>query len=153
MSGVRIVFPKLRLSEIINQPGGPTVAEALARADANLEIIRPACLADLMQLLETCEGLCTDLGDTFDDAKLAGIYAVAVKGVGAGAVCARPGVDEALGSFCDLLDNLRTAELWDREAIEVHVRAWRLLASHAMPPEAGAPVLAGLRKVTAQYAV
>mgnify|MGYP001551916409 CR=1 FL=1 len=75
-----------------------------------------------------------------------------MRGVGAGSVCGAPAVDQALTSLCDLLDHLRTQRLFDREAIGVNVRAWRLLSSLDLPNEACEPILLGLRKVSARYA-
>ena len=83
---------------------------------------------------------------------MADLYAIAVRGIGAGKVCDVPAVDDALGSFCDLLDFLRTQARYDREAIAVHVGAWRLLCSPALPQIAAAEILDGLRKVSRRYA-
>ena len=47
MSGVRFVFPKPRLAEILRMPGGLPVVEALERAQGNLETLKPSCLAEL----------------------------------------------------------------------------------------------------------
>ena len=60
-------------------------------------------------------------------------------------------MDEALGSFCDLLDHLRSSGQYDPEAIGVHLRAWRLLMSPDLPADGARPVLDGLRKVSAHY--
>jgi len=151
MSSVRFVFPKSKLEQLIRAPGGLTVAEALARADANLETIRPTCRAELMLLLQETENRLADLKDN-DEAGLAHLYALGVRGIGAGAVCGLPDVDVALGSLCELIDRLQTGRRFDREAVAVHVRAWRLLMDPAMPKAGSAAVLTGLDKVTAHYA-
>lgn len=152
MSTVRFVFPKVRLTEILKTPGGLTVAEALERAQTNLEEIRPTCIADLTALLEYAEAGLKQLPEPADDAGLADLYAIAVRGIGAGAVCGVPAVDEALTSLCDLIDHLRTRGRFDREAVAVHVRAWRLLMNPDLPDGGAEPVLDGLRKVTSRYA-
>lgn len=152
MSTVRFVFPKVRLAEILKTPGGLSVADALARAQAGLETLKPTCLAEQMALLEYAEAAFDHLGPAFDDAALADLYAVAVRGIGTGAVCGAPAVDEALNSLCDLIDHLRTSGQYDRDAVGVHVRAWRLLLNPDLPPEGAQPVLQGLRKVSARYA-
>lgn len=151
MTTARFVFPKIRLTELLKAPGGLTVAEALEGADANLQTLKPTCLAEQVALLELAEAAFERLGDTFDDAGLAGLYAIAVRGIGTGGVCGAPAVDPALDSFCDLLDHLRTSGQYDREAIGVHVRAWRLLLGPDLPAEGAEPVLDGLRKVSARY--
>ena len=52
MSGARFVTPPNRLAEIMRKPGGVAVADAISRAERNLEAIRPACRADMMGLLD-----------------------------------------------------------------------------------------------------
>jgi hypothetical protein len=152
MSSVRFVFPKHRLAELLREPGGLAVAEALDRAQANLETLKPTCRAELMALLELAEVAYGRLGQSFDDAGMAELYTLAAHGIGAGAVCGAPAVDEGLSSLCDLVDHLRTRRVYDREAIGVNIRAWRLLMTPGLPAEGIAPVLDGLRKVSKRYA-
>jgi hypothetical protein len=151
LSAVRFVFPKPRLGKLLKLPGGLPVAEALERSQANLETIRPTCLAELAELLELAEARLQAMGEALDDAGMADLYAVSVRGIGAGQVCRVPAVDGALTSLCDLLDHLRTSRRYDRQAIAVHVQAWRMLLSMGDRPEAGA-VVDGLRQVSARYA-
>lgn len=151
MSGVRFVFPKLRLEQLIHAPGGITVAEALARADANLEQIKPGCREELMLLLRDAEACLADLKDR-DRVGLARLYNIAVRGIGTGAVSGVPHVDTALGSLCELVDRLLQGERFDRDALAVHVRAWRLLMDPGLPQAGADPVLQGLNKVTDHYA-
>lgn len=152
MSSVRFVFPKVRLAEILKTPGGSTVADALERAQLNLELIKPTCLAEMVALIELAEAAYDRLGDDFDDEALAEIYAIAVRGIGGGAVCGAPAIDNALTSLCDLVDSLRNTKRYDREAIGVHIRSWRLLMSVELPEAGAASVLDGLLKVSARYA-
>jgi hypothetical protein len=152
MSSVRFVFPKPRLAQLLKMPGGIPVAEALERAQANLEEIKPTCSAELTALLELTEVAYGALSDNFDDVGLERLYAVAVRGVGGGRVCGVPGVDVALTSLCDLLDYLRTQKRYDREAIGVHIRAWRLLMTLDLPAEGQDAILDGLKQVSRRYA-
>jgi hypothetical protein len=152
MSSVRFVFPKPRLAALLKLPGGVPVAEALERAQANLEEIRPTCSAELTALLELSEVAYEALSNSFDDVGLERLYAVAVRGVGGGRVCGVPGVDVALTSLCDLLDYLRTQKRYDRDAIAVHIRAWRLLMRLDLPAEGQDAVLDGLKQVSRRYA-
>ena len=55
MTDVRFVFPKPRLNALLRAPGGLAVADALAKAEENLESIRPSCMAELLALLEMSE--------------------------------------------------------------------------------------------------
>lgn len=152
MTSVRFVFPKPRLNELLRTPGGLPVAEAIEQARRNLEAIQPSCTAELLALLELCEAGVQSLKDEYDDAALTEIYALAVKGIGAGEVCGFRGVDVALTSFCDLLDHLRNLKRFDRDAVGVHVRAWRLLMTAGLPDAGVQQVLDGLLKVSRRYA-
>lgn len=151
MSAVRFVFPKPRLAKLLKLPGGVPVAEALERAQANLDTIRPTCLAEMEDLAGQAEARLQALGEAHDDAGMADLYAIAVRGIGGGEVCRLPAVDVALTSLCDLLDHLRTARRYDRAAIAVHVQAWRMLLT--MTDGANAEALVdGLKQVSGRYA-
>lgn len=144
--GVRFVFPKLKLEQLIHAPGGVAVADALAAADANLLTLKPTCHDELMALLCRAEALVAAPGLTGDET-LAQLYPLAACGIGAGAVCGAPDVDVALNSLCDLIDGLQTAGGFDREALAVHLRAWRFLMDPNLPKPAAAAILEGLGKV------
>jgi hypothetical protein len=152
MSSVRFVFPKPRLAQLLRMPGGLPVAEALERAEQNLESIRPTCVAELQALLELADARFQGLAQDNDDAGMADIYAIAVRGIGGGQVCNMPGVDVTLTSLCDLLDHLRSNGRYDRAAIGVHIRSWRLLMSTDLPQDGSAAILDGLRRVSERYA-
>jgi hypothetical protein len=152
MSSVRFVFPKLKLEQLLRTPGGLPVAEALAQAKTNLETLRPTCLAELLELLVQAEASFVRLGPDADPAVLAELYAIAVRGIGAGAVCGAPAVDDALGSLCELLDRALTGGGGHRDAIGVHVRSWRLLMDPDLPKPGAAAILAGLQKISTRIA-
>ena len=152
MSNVRFVFPKPRLNELLRAPGGVPVAEALARCEANLDAIKPSCMAELLALLELSEARLAAMGAELDDEGMGDLYSIAVRGIGAGKVCGVPAVDDALVSLCDLLDFLRTQARYDRDAIAVHSRAWRLLSTPNLPAAASAEILSGLMKVSRKFA-
>lgn len=152
MTTVRFVFPKPRLAKLLQTPGGVPVAEALERAQQNLEELKPTCVAELQALLELAQARLDAMGEAFDDEGLAELYAIAVRGIGGGEVCDRPSVDVALTSLCDLLDRLRTRGAYDRAAIAVHVQSWRLLMGEVGTDAAADAVIDGLRKVSARYA-
>lgn len=151
MTSVRFVFPKPRLDELLRTPGGLPVAEALERAQKNLESIKPTCMAELSALLELCEASYWNLKDAYDEPAVTELYSLAVRGIGAGQVCGVPSVDTALTSFCDLLDHLRTLKRYDHDAVGVHVRAWRLLMTDGLPGAGAEQVLDGLLKVSRRY--
>jgi hypothetical protein len=151
MSGsVRFVFPKNRLQELIHAPGGITVAEALQQADANLETLKPQSREELLGLLAEAEAAFEAAAEPADTQ--ATLYSIAVRGIGAGAVCGAPDVDGALGSLCDLVDHLQQNGSADRNGLAVHLRAWRLLMDPQLPKPGAAVILEGLRKVTGHFA-
>jgi hypothetical protein len=152
VSGPRFVTPELRLTKLIEEPGGLSVAAALANAAANLESIRPSCLAEMTALLDRAEAQFGQMGETPDAAAVAGLYAIAVGGIGGGEVSRTPGVDEALKSLSDLIDALRAGDAYDHAAIGVHLQAWRLLTITTPGEAARSEILSGLRAVVARYA-
>lgn len=152
MSSVRFVFPKLKLEQLIHAPGGLAVADALAQAEANLETLKPTCREELLTLLDQAEAVFALPGSEVDDDGLAGLYSIAVRGIGAGAVCGAPDVDDALGSLCDLIDALQSCGRRDREPVGVHLGSWRLLMDPNLPRPGAAAIIEGLRKVTVRYA-
>jgi hypothetical protein len=151
MSTARFTVPKQRLAELMRKPGGVPAEEALKAAAENLQELRAPCLAELQDLLEAADATFARIGAGFDDAGLAELYETAVKGIGLGEVSGVASIDLALNSFCDLLDHLRTNQRYDREAVGVHLRAWRLLMSADLPAEGCQAVLSGLHKVSALY--
>lgn len=151
MSDPRFVTPELRLTKLIEEPGGLTVAEALANAAANLESIRPSCLAEMTALMERAEAELGQMGEIPDAAAVAGLYSLAVGAIGGGEVSGTPGVDEALKSLSDLIDALRSRGAFDRAAVAVHLQAWRLLTITHPGEAARAEILSGLRAVVARY--
>lgn len=156
MSEPRFVTPELRLTKLIEEPGGLAVAQALRNAAANLESIRPTCLAEMTALLERAEALFARMGDAPDAAAVADLYSLAVGAIGGGEVSGTPGVDEALKSLSDLIDALRGESAskpggFDRAAVAVHLQAWRLLMIATLGEAARGEVLFGLRTVVARY--
>jgi hypothetical protein len=152
VSAVRFVFPKPRLAQLLKMPGGLPVAEALERAQNNLEDIRPTCLAELQALLELAQARLEAIEAGGEEAGVTELYAIAVRGIGGGEVVQIPAVDAALTSLCDLLDNLRTQGRFDKAAIAVHLQSWRLLIAGDQPPEVARAMVEGLRKVSAKFA-
>lgn len=151
MSEPRFVTPELRLTKLIEEPGGLTVAEALANAAANLESIRPSCLAEMTALLEKAEARFGQMGEAPDAAAVTDLYSLVVGGIGGGEVSGTPGVDETLKSLSDLIDALRAGGAFDRAAVAVHLQAWRLLTITTPGEAARGEILSGLRAVAARY--
>jgi hypothetical protein len=155
MSSVRFVFPKIKLAEQLRVPGGKAVAEALDSAEANLAELQPECLDELRALADAAVACFATFPAAFAPEPLKELYAIAVRGVGIGAISGAPAADTTLISLCDLLDHLGATSRWDQEAVAVHVHTLQLLVSQAgkgMTPEAEAAILSGLKKVSQRYA-
>ena len=155
MSSVRFVFPKLKLAEQLRVPGGKPVAEAVEEAEANLATLQPECLDELQVLPEAAAACFARFPATFAPEPLKDLYAIAVRGVGIGAISGAPAADSTLISLCDLLYHLGATGRWDQEAVAVHVHTLQLLVSQAgkaMTPEAETAILSGLKKVSQRYA-
>lgn len=145
----RIVKPRLPIVDKIARPGGATVADAAAMMSAKLKDLRQLCEDELAASLQAAERAFAGVGDARSDT-LAEMYALGRAGIGAGAVCERPHLDEILVGLCDLLQDLKRLPAGGEDAIAVHLGAWRL----AMQPDAGSgaePMLAGLAAVRARY--
>jgi hypothetical protein len=151
MTTARYSIPKHRLAQQLKTPGGLPVAEAVANAEANLAELKPQCLSELRRLLAAAEQVFESLDAAYEEAAADALYDAAVRGVGLGELGGVGGVDIALHSLCDLLDHLKTDRRFDKQAVGVHLRAWRLLLTTELPPGGAQAVLAGLNKVSALY--
>lgn len=154
MSAVRIHRPKYALATMLRKPGGTTVAQAVEQATANLEGLQEAGGAQLDAGLAQMDALFARYGDTFDRDLVAEHYGVAVNLIGLPSLCGLDALENAAHSLCDLLDRLGTTGRWDRDGVQVHIQALRLLRN--LPPGTDAvaePVLDGLRKVRERHAI
>lgn len=149
MAEPRIVTPQLRLTRAISEPGGLNAAEAVRRASANLETIRPTCRAELVALLDQAEAAWAKAPDA---SGLQGVYALALRGLGGGDVAGAPGVDQVLKSLSDVIDAFRAGGTFGRAAVDVHLQSWRLLMTGEPDAAARDAILSGLRAVASRFA-
>lgn len=147
MSVVKWIRKKSRLSQLINQPGGVTVRNALARAEENLAEMRDDCLTAIVEavtsLEKMLEGKVTEPGPWLDE-----VYRLASSVLDASGPFGLEDVAAAAFSLCELADRLQSAGRCEKPWVEVHVRALRLLLQ--LPPEAvegRRELLAGLERV------
>jgi hypothetical protein len=101
-----------------------------------------------LAVVAEAEALLAGLGKTFDAAGLAGLRTVVAGCPDLG----REGAGEVAASLFMLLDRLIAGGRFDREALVVHIRAWRLTATTPIDEAAKAALLAGLRKIRDLYA-
>jgi len=149
LTDVRSSKIRSNLSRKMAQPGGRTIAEALARADQGVEGHREAAmrkLGDHLEQLETisrqrepgCETLIYDRAAAFLD--MAGFFETGP-------------LYTAAFSLCQLSDRMTALGVWDWPSVEVHLRALRLiLSSGCVTGAASDEVLNGLAAVARRYA-
>ena len=135
---------------MIKAPGGIRVGDALQKADANLELIREPCLADVDEQLDEMDRLSAASGAAPDDDLKLDIYrrsndVHAVAGVfGLGEMSA------AAFCLCELIDRLRNQSAWNKAAVDVHLSSLRLLRHPN--DEDRASVVEGLKRLTEKVA-
>jgi len=100
-------------------------------------------------VLALAEGLLGALGRTFDRGDLEVLQQVAESYPDAG----RDGGGEVAVSLRGLISDFLEAEAYDREAIAVHVRAWRFMVARKPEKAERLKILSGLRDVRDLYAV
>lgn len=102
---------------------------------------------DAMALLEEAEACLATLGEAFDEQALTALRGIVSKYQDA----AGDPIGETTASLSTLLSRLLRAGACDRQAIGVHMRAWRLLLTDPPDKEAAGHMLSGLRAVSDLY--
>jgi len=152
VSTVRRIKVENRLAKLVQVPGGISLAEALERADQNLEKVKDEYLAVLDEKIARIEQLAGAAKP--DPAVVDELYGVSNDMVTVAGVFGLGELGQAAYSFCELLDRLRQTGAWSPQAVAVHVSAMKLLRH----PQAAAShggcdaVLKGLRQVTERTA-
>lgn len=99
------------------------------------------------EVLALAEGLLSALGKTFDRDGLETLRGVVDSYPDLG----RDGAGEVVVSLIGLLNDLLAGEQQDKEALQVHVRAWRFMVSRKSDQKERARILEGLRSVRDLY--
>jgi hypothetical protein len=151
VSVVKFIPYTNRLAKLIKLPGGKTVEQAMADADANLKEIEGPCLVVLDELIARIRGLAETPQPTVDD--LDEIYARSNEIVGLGGVFGMKDLSAAAYSLCELVDRTRDRGGPDRQAMMVHVDSLRLMRMGGAIEEAErAKMLDGLASVVRRVA-
>jgi len=129
MSAVKKIRVKNRLAAAVRAPGGKTIAEAVAGAEAKLEDIRGDCLASLDQILASMAELIENPDQAPREEVAAGLYELSNDVVGIAGVAGLGDMGKAAFSFCDLLDAFIEQGSWNAAAVEVHMNGLKLLRS------------------------
>ena len=99
------------------------------------------------EVLALASGLVMALGKTFNRSDLETLRDVVDSCPDLG----RDGAGQVVASFVGLLNDLLDAGQLDKEALAVHVRAWRFMVSRKPGQNEGAQILEGLRRVRNLY--
>jgi len=111
------------------------------------ERTKPHPRAGDAEVLALAEGLVMALGKTFNRSDLETLRGVVDSYPDLG----RDGAGKVVESFIGLLNDLLDAEQLDKEALGVHVRAWRFMVSRKPDQKERAQILEGLRRVRNLY--
>ena len=149
MSGLIIRRPPNRLAKLIQAPGGPTMAQALAEADERLKAIGEAGREELLRLLASIHTLGKALGPSPSEGQIDAVYGLSDEVLSIAAVAGSPDFGPAALSLCELLDGLKARGIWNATAVQVHLDGLQLLAdpSVAHSPDQTQAVVEGLRRV------
>ncbi len=139
--------PKLKFYDVLDTPGGISVDQAMARADAGVDNHRGravTALKDAMRRLEQLRRAADPAshGEIYERA----VFVLDIAGVYSPALC------HAANSLCDLVHRMNGAGRWDWPSVEVHVSSMRALLD--VKDERSPSVLAvlnGLSAVVARF--
>ncbi|OXE35820.1 MAG: hypothetical protein CGW95_11495 [Phenylobacterium zucineum] len=154
MSGVvRFHVPENRLGKLIRAAGGKAVVHAVKDAADGIESLRGDFLSELADILTKAESLAAAVKGADDKEGSDALYGLISNTVGVPSACGMTSLDEMLISLADLIDHFKTNNMWDNQAITIHLSAFRLLlTSESVRSSEGAKsILVGLRQVSARF--
>ena len=135
-----------RMKRFINVPDGLNMEEACARADLHLQMLGDRPAEEMERSLDALAGMVNAAHEAPDQRARSEMQQLAVTITSLGGTFGRDGLSKAGYSLCLLLDEL--GDGWDREAVQVHYDAMRLLFTPATIPAAvQTEMLNGLGKV------
>ena len=127
----------------------PAVAwSRAALMSSKAEPIAPNPQATALELATGAEAVLDTLGESGEPAGLDALHTLVATSPDLGGTLA----GQVAAGLLQLLDDLIAGGRFDREALSVHVRAWRLMLTTAPDPEAGAVLIAGLNSIRSLYA-
>jgi hypothetical protein len=147
---VRKFRPPNRLAALIKERGGVLVQDAIAAAEAGVESLREASLANLDAALTEIErrygpGAKNRESECFED-----LYVLSSRVIDVSVYVSDAGIDRAAVSLCDLVDVCAEAKAWRWDAVDVHLNALRLLRANGadLPADQREAMLQGLYQVS-----
>lgn len=150
----KILFPKTRLSELLDQPGGVDRDAAVAEAARAIESLREDCSRAINESIAEIEAvLARQKAGRLPAGSTREILSHADRIVTLAGTYGYANLDAAARALCDLIVFLETAGLNAAVPVAVHVQALRLLMPDApeLPPAEIERMLAELAKVLAHF--
>lgn len=149
MTEVRATRIKSSLAAQLSRPGGRTIADAQRLAETGLQSHKADIMADLGRLIGQLEDLCVARAPEGQDR----VYVLASALVDMAGFFDTGPFYSAGYSLCDLSDRMQARGVWSWPAVEVHVKALRLIMAGGCKAGAESDVLLqGLRSVHAAFA-
>lgn len=122
-----------RLSKMIDAAGGVSIGVALTRARANLELLRPRCLEELVIRIAALEAVQPPRSGGDDDAR-AQAYSAATGVIDTAGPFEMRDLCAVAAGLCDLIDAATPQRPFDWRVLPVCVQTLRLLM--ALPADA-----------------
>ncbi len=136
-----------RMASLVNRPGGVTVSEAVAAAEANLETLRGRGLEEIATAMARVQAIGEALKLRPDAADQAELYTVSNFLVGVCGVFGLAGLGEVAFSLCSLLDRLRISGVWSMPSVQIHLDSLRLAYAGNLQASEMAAIGVALRQV------
>lgn len=152
MTSLKQYFPANRLADAVSRAKPLSVEECLKQADENLRHIQGACADHVDRTLELLETRLREWPAERDVAYLDSLYQLVLRLIGAATTAGLPDLDRAAASLCEVLEGLASGRGWERDPIDIHVHALRLLRRPAGLGPGVVRLLEGLTKVRTKYA-
>ena len=148
MTDARTFKYRTNLARKMSAPGGRSIADAVARADAGLEQHRTAAMAALVDGVAALEASCAAQSPGSER----GVYDRAAALLDMAGFFDTGPLYRAAFSLCELADRLIETGAWSWPSIAVHVRALRLiLADDCRETEQADLILEGLSTILRRF--
>lgn len=148
MSVVKLSRSRSTLSRKMAVPGGRTIEEALALAEAGLNSHRQAGMSKISGLMSELEAASAQQAVQ----RQADIYPLAAQILDLAGFFETGPFYQATFSLCDIADRMQAEGIWDWPFITVHVGAMRLILSDdCQTNQTSEAVLSGLEAVRLRF--
>jgi len=142
VSTVRKFRVKTRLANMIREPGGIHVSEALKRGEAMIAAQTEVCLDQIDVCLENIQVLFAD--PSHDPEQM---YRLSTDIINLCAVLTYPALAEVALSLCELIDQAGEGARPKRQAVQVHIASMKLLHRTGLDEAASQEILDSLHKM------